>query len=123
MVCAITSAADILVITDREHPVRAAAGAKVVELDAPVRLIESQLAGHLPPDLKSAVVIAEQRLRSREFEVQKQLACKYQDVIDAWSLGITRIPAVVIDRRYVVYGERDVNRAASLIERYRSRQR
>lgn len=33
----------------------------------------------------------------------------------AWSLGITKIPAVVVDRRYVVYGESDMAKALVLI--------
>lgn len=44
----------------------------------------------------------------------------YQGIVEAWILGITKIPAVVVDRRYVVYGQRDVNRAVALIEEYRS---
>ena len=41
---------------------------------------------------------------------------------DAWSLGVTKIPAVVVDRRYVVYGETDVSRALARIEEYRRAQ-
>jgi integrating conjugative element protein (TIGR03757 family) len=40
----------------------------------------------------------------------------YQGVVDAWSLGIITIPAVVVDQRYVVYGEPDVAKAVVLIE-------
>ncbi len=38
---------------------------------------------------------------------------------DAWSLGITAVPAVVVDQRYVVYGEPDVARAIARIEQHR----
>jgi len=44
----------------------------------------------------------------------------YQGVADAWGLGIVKIPAVVVDRRYVVYGEPDVARAVARIDAYRS---
>ena len=37
-------------------------------------------------------------------------------------LGIAKIPAVVVDRRYVVYGEPDVSRAVARINAYRSTQ-
>ena len=40
----------------------------------------------------------------------------------AWSLGIAKIPAVVVDRRYVVYGEANVARALARIEEYRRAQ-
>ena len=46
----------------------------------------------------------------------------YQGVADAWGLGIAKIPAVVVDRRYVVYGEPDVSRAVARINAYRSTQ-
>ncbi|MGH8391347.1 MAG: DUF1525 domain-containing protein, partial [Pseudomonas sp.] len=39
---------------------------------------------------------------------------------DAWSVGVEKIPAVVIDRRYVVYGEADVAKAIAQIDRARS---
>ena len=46
----------------------------------------------------------------------------HQGVTDAWSLGITSIPAVVVDQRYVVYGEPDVARAVARIEQRRRTQ-
>ncbi|NQD96830.1 DUF1525 domain-containing protein, partial [Pseudomonas sp. CrR25] len=42
--------------------------------------------------------------------------------VDAWSLGVTTIPAVIVDHRYVVYGEPDVAKAAALIEAHRRTQ-
>jgi integrating conjugative element protein (TIGR03757 family) len=120
--CAIAAEAEILVVTDREHPVIARPAVRVIELDAPVRIVESELTAHLPADPRKAEVIARQRLGDGGAVLQKHLAATYQGVIDALTLGITKIPAVVVDRRYVVYGERDVNRAASLIARYRSAQ-
>ena len=52
--------------------------------------------------------------------LQSDLAKAQQDITDAWSLGIEKIPAVVVDRRYVVYGEPDVAKALELINRARS---
>ena len=46
----------------------------------------------------------------------------YQGVTDAWSLGITSIPAVIVDQRYVVYGVSDLGQALARIERYREEQ-
>ena len=51
--------------------------------------------------------------------LQRRLASAYQGVTDAWSLGITSLPAVVVDQRYVVYGEPDVARAVARIEQHR----
>ena len=93
----------------------------MIQLDEPERL-ESQLAAHLPADPEQAAAIARQRLQDGGTALHKRLALAYQGVVEAWSLGISKIPAVVVDRRYVVYGETDVDRAVSLIERYRSAQ-
>ncbi|MFY0038678.1 DUF1525 domain-containing protein [Acinetobacter baumannii] len=47
--------------------------------------------------------------------MQAELVKAQQDATDAWSLGVEKIPAVVVDRQYVVYGEPDVPRAVELI--------
>ncbi len=51
--------------------------------------------------------------------LQAELVKAQQDVADAWSLGVEKIPAVVVDRQYVVYGEPDVSRALELIAKAR----
>jgi integrating conjugative element protein (TIGR03757 family) len=64
-----------------------------------------------------------QRLHAGGSALQHRLTAAYQGVTDAWSLGITQIPAVIVDGRYVVYGVPDVNRAVALIKTYRKRHR
>ena len=112
------TAAEVLVITDSGHPVQVATGTRVIELDLPVR-IEAELAAGLPADPAQASAIVQQRLRGGGQELQRRIGRAYQDVADAWGLGIAKVPAVVVDRRYVVYGESDVARAAAHIETYR----
>ena len=63
--------------------------------------------------------IVRERLKRGGADLERRLREAYQGVTDAWSLGITRIPAVVVDGRYVVYGEADVERALARIEAYR----
>jgi integrating conjugative element protein (TIGR03757 family) len=111
-------AADVRVFTDRLHPIDAPSDVRVVELDAAAR-IESALAADLPSDPTQAAAIVRQRLKDGSDTLQHRLPDAYQDVTDAWSLGVTKIPAVVVDRRYVVYGETDVARALARIEAYR----
>ena len=115
------AAAEVLVITDSGHPVQVAAGTRVIELDLPAR-IEAELAAGLPTDPTQAAAIVQQRLREGGQDLQRRLGRAYQDVTQAWGLGITKVPAVVVDRRYVVYGEPDVARAAARIETYRRTQ-
>ncbi len=115
------AAADVRVFTDRHHAVEALSGVYVVELDAPAR-IEAELAANLPADPAQAAAIVRQRLQDGGTPLQRRLANAYQGLTDAWSLGVTKIPAVVVDRRYVVYGETDVPRALARIEEYRRMQ-
>ncbi|WP_140720723.1 TIGR03757 family integrating conjugative element protein [Pseudomonas sp. Hp2] len=114
-------AADLIVVTDSRHPVRAPAGARIIELDRAARL-EANLAANLPADPGRATTLVQQRLRDGGEALQSELAAAYQGVADAWSLGITTLPAVVLDRRYVVYGEPDVGKAVARIEAHRRTQ-
>ena len=113
--CQASSAADVLVVTDSGHPVQPITGVRVIELDLPTR-IEAELTADLPADPGQAVDLAQQRLRAGGQELQRRLGRAYQGVAEAWGLGIAKLPAVVVDRRYVVYGEPDVARAVARIE-------
>ncbi len=106
----------VWVVTDHQHPVSAPAGTRLIELDAPTR-IQTELSEHLPPDRVQAAAIAARRLQ--DAALQQRLLTAYQGVADAWSAGVTKIPAVVIDRTWVVYGDPDVSRAISRIDQYR----
>lgn len=64
----------------------------------------------------------QQRLKDGGNALQARLGMAYQGVVDAWSLGVTTIPAVIVDRLYVVYGEPDVAKAVALIEAHRRAQ-
>ncbi len=115
------SAADVLVVTDSRHPVQSAAGSRVIELDLPER-IEAELAAGLPNDPGRAASLVQQRLRDGGQALQRRIGSAYQVVADAWGLGIAKVPAVVVDHRYVVYGEPDVARAMARIEAHRRTQ-
>lgn len=115
MLLNLTLHADTLVITDSNHPIQPTPDSKIILLDQPSTL-ESRLSADLPPDPRQAQAIAQQRLTS---ELTTQITQAHQDVVTAWSLGITKIPAVVVDQKYIVYGEPDVQRALALIARHR----
>ena len=114
-------AADVLVVTDSRHPVQAPAGVRVIELDQPAH-IEAELTARLPADPAQAEALVRQRLLDGGVDLQRRIGQAYQGVADAQSPGIVKIPAVVVDRRYVVYGEPDVPRAVARINAYRSTQ-
>ncbi|CAB3647678.1 TIGR03757 family integrating conjugative element protein [Achromobacter pestifer] len=112
------SAGEVWVVTDQHHAVKASPTVRVIELDAPSR-IEAELSAELPTDPVQATTLVQRRLQGGGTALQGRIGNAYQGVIDAWSLGITTIPAVVVDRRYVVYGEPDVDKASARIEAYR----
>ena len=116
-----TFAADVVVVTDSRHPVKNRGGEQLIELDEAHR-IEAELSAGLPTDPEQATAIVKRRLNVGGADLQRRIASAYQGVTDAWSLGITSIPAVVVDKRYVVYGEPDVARAVARIEQHRRNQ-
>lgn len=114
-------AAEVWVITDSHHPMKNATNFRLIELDAPVR-IEAELSAQLPSDQAQATAMVRQRLNAGGMSLQKRMATAYQGVTDAWSLGVSKIPAVVVDQRYVIYGEQDVAQALARIKQYRRMQ-
>lgn len=116
-----TFAADVVVITDSRHPVKTMGGERLIELDEGPR-IEAELSAQLPVDPEQATAIVKRRLNNGGADLQLRIASAYQGITDAWSLGVTSIPAVVVDQRYVVYGEPDVARAVVHIEQHRRSQ-
>ena len=112
--------ADTWVFTDTANPVTAPATARVILLDQQHHL-ETELSRALPSDPQQAAAIIQNRLNSPSGKrLQSDFAKAQQDLTDAWSMGIEKIPAVVVDRRYIVYGEPDVAKALELIKRTRS---
>ncbi len=117
---AASAQAEIVVITDSAHPVQLVPGARLINLDEPQR-IKKSLFGSLPANPQQAAAIARQRLDSPEGTRAKQeLLTAQQGVADAWSLGIAKIPAVVVDRKFVVYGQPNVAAALQAIQAHRS---
>ncbi|WOA54969.1 TIGR03757 family integrating conjugative element protein [Dickeya solani] len=117
----LAQAADVVVVSDTRHPVQNLGNTRLIELDSPSR-IEAELAASLPQDPARAAIIVQQRLREGGTALQQRINEAYQDVVDAWSLGITTLPAVIVDQRYVVYGEPDVAKAVTRINTYRRAQ-
>lgn len=120
ILCASVAAAETWVITDQSHPTIGNADRHVL-LDAPTRL-EIELASGLPAAPEQATAVVQRRLKQGGTDLQRRIAAAYQGVTDAWSLGITKVPAVVVDRRYVVYGEANVERAVARIEQHKREQ-
>ncbi|KIP18152.1 hypothetical protein KY49_3557 [Burkholderia sp. MSHR3999] len=111
-------ATEVWIVTDHQHPVLGTEGARVIELDAPAK-IEAMLSTDLSAHSTQAAAAVQQRLQADHGALAHQLVSIYQSVADAWGIGITTIPAVVVDRRYVVYGDPDASHALARIHAYR----
>lgn len=108
------------VITDHAHPVTSTADHRVVLLDDQQRL-EDHLTSKLPSNHADAASSIQSYLASPEGTTfQRELTKAQQGLTDAWSLGVEKIPAVVVDLRYVVYGESDVSKAIALVDKTRN---
>ncbi|WP_082743956.1 MULTISPECIES: TIGR03757 family integrating conjugative element protein [unclassified Burkholderia] len=119
--CTMTYAAAtnaVWVVTDRLHPVHNVDGARVIEVDTPAR-VEAMLSANLPASPRQAEILVQQRLNDDNGKLARQLTTAYQGMVDAWNLGVVTVPAVIIDRHYVVYGDPDVAHAVSRIQAYR----
>ncbi|MCG7601792.1 TIGR03757 family integrating conjugative element protein [Halomonas sp. McH1-25] len=89
----------------------------VVELDAPARL-DARISQGLPADPERAQRVLQSHMSGPEWQATLRRYGKlYRGIARAWVLGIEKVPAVVVDSRYVVYGEPDVQAALREIER------
>ena len=119
LVSGAASAQEVWVVTDSSHRVTGKATVhRLIELDMPQHF-EAELAAQLPSDPQRAAVLVQQRLKHGGQPLQKRMRDAYQGVADAWSLGITTLPAVVVDQRYVVYGESDLDKALARVAQHR----
>lgn len=123
LMCLATSGhiqAETWVITDRNLPVSVSAEVRVILLDKQ-EYLEEQLSQELPVDSNQAATTIQRYLSSPAGKrLQTDLTQAQQDITDSWSLGIEKIPAVVVDRRYVIYGETDVAKAVARVNQFRS---
>ncbi|WP_336298268.1 TIGR03757 family integrating conjugative element protein [Pseudomonas graminis] len=109
-------------MSDKAHPVTNTANYRVILLDETQRL-EKHLTSILPSDRTLAASAIQAYFADPEgTRFQHELTQAQQGITDAWSLGVEKIPAVVVDRRYVVYGEADADKAIALVDRARSAQ-
>ncbi|EPN74357.1 TIGR03757 family integrating conjugative element protein, partial [Pseudomonas syringae] len=112
--------AETWIITDRNHPVQAPAHVQVILLDESERL-EAKLSEGLPANQQQAIAIMQQRLKSSDAQrLQQDLALAQQNLVDAWSTGVTKVPAVVVDRKFVLYGETNATAAEYRIAQWRA---
>lgn len=112
VLCHTLSYAEVLVFTDDKHPFSNIGNYEVYYLDLPAK-IEQRLSEGLSNGPTEAKQQALQRINDPI--LQQEIQQSYKGVIKAWQLGLTKIPAVVVNGKYVVYGIADVKTAVNLI--------
>lgn len=102
----------IEVFTTAGEPVsRVPDGVAVIELDGPARL-DGEISQGLPEDEAAAMAEMQSRMQSPEWQqVAERFGDLYTGVARAWLLRVEKVPAVVVDGTYVVYGQPDVTAA------------
>ncbi|MCK0508640.1 TIGR03757 family integrating conjugative element protein [Aromatoleum anaerobium] len=102
------------------HEVRGAQGAKVFHVDAVEHLAASLSAG-LPADPTQAAALARRRFDALSQAERQGASAGAQALALAAQYGLTKVPAIVFDRRAVVYGVLDVEEARALYHAWRAR--
>ena len=114
------SAAEVVAFTLSSMPLRGTGGAAVHVLDARDGHAEAFGAG-LPGDPERALAEVKRRMATAEGRAAlARIAAAAAGNALAGRLGIEKLPAVVVDGRYVVYGVRDVARAVERVEAWRA---
>lgn len=87
------------------------------QLDKPAGL-QGEISKKLPTNLDDAAAFMSRYANSEEGKKQIQaIVDGYQGVGRAYGLGVIKLPATVIDERYVVYGTTDVNQALRIYQK------
>lgn len=110
----VASAQDVIeVFKLSSQVVRSVPGAKIYEVDA-LQLMADSLSGGLPPSPELARAAVMERFEKMNEKDKERLQYAARVVGQAAHYGVRKVPAIVFDRRAVVYGMTDVGRARSL---------
>lgn len=75
----------------------------------------ASLAKGLPTELSVAEAVTQRRLNTAEGRsTLQQLQTAFDGLVRAWSHDIEKLPAILINDQYVIYGIRDVDEALRL---------
>ena len=115
--------AQAVIYTTPDHPVVNPDPGVVVQVLEDVSSLEQQL---FPP-LSDVPAEAERQARVRmlqpDWKTQEaHLSRAWQVLLDAYTTGITKVPAVVFDDQYVVYGTTDITLAQTKLDAWREAQ-
>ena len=111
--------ADIVIYTSHRYPVNEPPPhIQVVYIDAQEKL-EDEIFNNLSAVSDIAEEQAKEIINSPEWEeYEKQLIELSNGMLKAWELKLKKIPAIVFNEKYVVYGTTDIEYAENRLRRY-----
>lgn len=114
----VQAADSVLVFTTTERPVTESQKIKsqtyrLDDANNALRVLDRKL----PGTFDAAYAELQKRMNAASGRAAlESLDKSYQGVVLAWELGVERLPAIVFDRQYVVYGVTSVDKAAQLFK-------
>ncbi|ECU9386564.1 TIGR03757 family integrating conjugative element protein [Salmonella enterica subsp. enterica serovar Newport] len=118
------SPAQTVIYTTAHYPVKDLPPGVVVQTLEEVSELEQAAFPALSPDPKQAERQARLRMQQPDWKTQEaHLTRAYQALLDAYTLGLEKVPAVVFDDRYVVYGTTELALAQQKLDAWRESQR
>lgn len=115
--------AQTVIYTTPELPVADPQSGVLVQILVNVQELEHSLFPALAEKPAMAEKQARQRMQQPDWQIQEaRLNRAYQALLDARMMNITKVPAVVFDDKFVVYGTTDVTLARQKLETWREQQ-
>lgn len=115
--------AQTVVYTTPQYPVVSPQPGALVQILENVQALEQSLFPVLSDNPVVAEQQAKQRMQQPDWQAQEaSLSRAYQALLDARMLNIAKVPAVVFDDKWVVYGTTDVALAQQTLEIWREQQ-
>lgn len=101
--------AQTVIYTTARYPVENPEPGVVIQVLEDIHSLEQSLFPALSQHPEQAEQRARERMKQPDWREQEaRLTRAYQSLLDAYALGIEKVPAVVLDERYVVYGTTDI---------------
>ncbi|HCT3090278.1 TPA: TIGR03757 family integrating conjugative element protein [Salmonella enterica subsp. diarizonae serovar 61:l,v:z35] len=101
--------AQTVIFTTARYPVENQEPGVVIQVLEDIHSLEQSLFPALSQHPEQAEQQAREQMKQPDWREQEaRLTRAYQSLLDAYALGVEKVPAVVLDEKYVVYGTTDI---------------
>lgn len=126
LLCASTvpvALAQTVIYTTPAYPVTDPQPGELIQVLENIPFLEQSLLPALSDNPARAEQQAKHAMQQPDWQIQEaRLTRAWQALLDAYTLDVKKIPAVVFDNKYVIYGTTDVRRAQQVIDTWREQQ-